>query len=102
MRPPPGIFARREEQRAERSLHAAKNAVNVIVVDIAQGLRNVEGVPTGTIQTILERVQDTVEWLTRFAPGNLGLQQLYLELLDEIAQYLSDRGRHGTRAHNLR
>jgi tetratricopeptide (TPR) repeat protein len=30
-------------------------------------------------------IQDTVEWLTRFAPDNLGLQQLYLELLDEFA-----------------
>jgi eukaryotic-like serine/threonine-protein kinase len=79
------IFAWRAEQRAERSLHAAKKAVNVIVVDIAEGLRNVEGVRTATIRTVLERVQDTVEWLAHFAPGNLGLQELYLELLDEFA-----------------
>ncbi len=80
-----GIFAWRAEDRAERSLHAAKNAVNVIVVDIAEGLRNVEGVRTATIRTVLEKVRDTVQWLTHFAPDNLALQQLYLELLDEFA-----------------
>jgi eukaryotic-like serine/threonine-protein kinase len=96
-----GIFAWRQEQRAERSLHAAKNAVNVIVVDIAEGLRNVEGVRTTTIRTILEKIQDTVEWLTRFAPDNLSLRQLYLELLDEFAttyQTAGDIGRARTAA----
>jgi eukaryotic-like serine/threonine-protein kinase len=96
-----GIFAWREEQRAERSLRAAKNAVNVIVVDIAEGLRNVEGVRTATIRTILEKIQDTVEWLTRFAPDNLSLRQLYLELLDEFAttyQTAGDIGRARTAA----
>jgi tetratricopeptide (TPR) repeat protein len=80
-----GYLAHREERRAEGSLEAAKNAVNVIVVDIAQGLRYVAGVPTATIQTILERVQDTVESLTRFAPDNLALSRVYLESLLEIA-----------------
>jgi tetratricopeptide (TPR) repeat protein len=96
-----GIFAWHEEQRAERSLHAAKHAVNVIVIDIAEGLRNVEGVRTATIRTVLERIQDTVEWLAHFAPGNLGLQQLYLELLDEFAatyQTAGDIGRARTAA----
>jgi tetratricopeptide (TPR) repeat protein len=96
-----GIFAWRQEQRAERSLHAAKNAVNVIVVDIAEGLRNVEGVRTTTIRTILEKIQDTVEWLTRFAPDNLSLRQLYVELLDEFAttyQTAGDIGRAHTAA----
>ena len=45
-----------------------------------------------TIRTILERIQDTVEWLTRFAPDNLGLQQLYLELLDEFASTYQTAG----------
>src|SRR6266478_2912120 len=80
-----GVFAWREEQRAERSLDAAKTAVNVLVVDIAHGLRNVEGVRISLIRTVLERIQDTVEWLTRFAPDNLALWHLYLETLDEFA-----------------
>ncbi len=91
-----GIYASYQEYRAERSLHAAKKAVNVIVVDIAEGLRNVEGVRTATIRTVLERVQDTVEWLAHFAPDNLSLQHLYLELLDEFAatyQTAGDIGR---------
>jgi tetratricopeptide (TPR) repeat protein len=80
-----GTFAWREEQRAQRSLDAAKTAVNVLVVDIAHGLRNVEGVRISLIRTVLERIQDTVEWLTRFAPDNLALWHLYLETLDEFA-----------------
>jgi tetratricopeptide (TPR) repeat protein len=80
-----GLFAQHQEQRGERSLDAARDAVRVIVVDIAEGLRNVEGVRIATIRTVLERVEHTVEWLTRFAPDNLALQQLYLELLDQFA-----------------
>ena len=80
-----GTLAWREERRAERSLDAAKTAVNVLVVDIAHGLRNVEGVRISLIRTVLERIQDTVEWLTRFAPDNLALWHLYLETLDEFA-----------------
>ena len=80
-----GTLAWREEQRAERSLDAAKTAVNVLVVDIAHGLRNVEGVRISLIRTVLERIQDTVEWLTHFAPDNLALWHLYLETLDEFA-----------------
>jgi len=96
-----GIFAWREEQQAEWSLHAAKNAVNVIVVDIAEGLRNVEGVRTATIRTILEKIEASVERLTRFAPDNLSLRQLYIELLDEFAatyQTAGDLGRARTAA----
>src|SRR2546423_9677298 len=37
------------------------------------------------IRTVLERIRDTVEWLTRFAPDNLALWHLYLETLDEFA-----------------
>ena len=80
-----GTLAWREERRAERSLDAAKTAVNVLVVDIAHGLRNVEGVRISLIRTVLEKIQDTVEWLTRFAPDNLALWHLYLETLDEFA-----------------
>ena len=79
------IFAKNEEQRAEASLDKAKDALKVIDVDIAQGLRYVEGVPTATIQTILERIQDTVEGLTRFAPDNVALSRVYLESLLEFA-----------------
>ncbi len=94
-----GLFAKSEAQRAEGSLDAAKNAVNVIVVDIAQGLRYVAGVPTAKIQTILERVQDTVESLTRFAPDNDALSRVYLESLLEIATTYQTAG-DMQRAHN--
>jgi tetratricopeptide (TPR) repeat protein len=79
------IFAKQQEQKAEDSLGAAKDAVKVIVVDVAQGLRYVEGMRTAKIRSIFERIQDTVEWLTRIAPDNVALWHLYLRLLDEFA-----------------
>ncbi|MBV8589581.1 MAG: tetratricopeptide repeat protein [Acetobacteraceae bacterium] len=87
-----GIYAKRAEHRAEGSLDAARDAVNVIVVDIAQGLRYVAGVPTATIRTILEKIQGTVEDLTRFAPENVELSRVYLDSLREIAITLQTAG----------
>lgn len=80
-----GVYAWREEQRAARSLDAAKKAVNIIVVDVATELRNVAGVRIATIRTVLKRIQDTVEGLTRLAPGDIELSRLYLKMLDAFA-----------------
>jgi tetratricopeptide (TPR) repeat protein len=80
-----GIFAWRQEQRAEQSLDAAEKAADVIVADVAHGLRDIEGIRVSLIRTVLEKMQMTVEWLTGFAPDNVALWRLYLEMLDEFA-----------------
>ena len=80
-----GIYASYEEHRAKQSLDAAEKAVNVIVEKIAAGLRDVEGIRTETIQTVVESIQDTVEWLTRFAPDDRALSLLDLKMLDDFA-----------------
>ncbi len=55
------MLASREEQRATQSLDAAQQTINIIVVEITQGLRYVEGLRTETIKTILGKIQNTVE-----------------------------------------
>lgn len=79
-----GIVARIEQQRAERTLDAAKQAVDVIVINVAHGLRNVAGVRTATIRALLESIQKTVERLASDAPDDAALARLDLAMLDEF------------------
>ncbi|HZT86457.1 MAG TPA: AAA family ATPase [Stellaceae bacterium] len=98
-----GIIARNEEVRAERTLDAAKQAVNVIVVDVASGLRNVEGMQVDTIRGLLQKIEETVEHLTSESPSDAALARLELAMLDEftstymIAGDLDRAGKSGDR-----
>ena len=75
-----------QTQRAERSLDLAKRTVNIIVENVGKTLRYMMGVPTATIQTLLEGVQDPIEELTRLAPDDIGLSHVYLKSLREGAE----------------
>jgi eukaryotic-like serine/threonine-protein kinase len=81
-----GIVAHEQQERAERTLDAAKQAVNIIVVDVANGLRNIEGVRTATIRTVLQRIEKSVDWLTSDAPNDQALARLDLVMMDEFAR----------------
>lgn len=81
-----GITAHNQQQRAERTLAAAKQAVNVMVVDVASGLRDVSGMRTETIRTLLERIEKSVDGLARDAPGDLALARLDLVMRDEFTR----------------
>jgi tetratricopeptide (TPR) repeat protein len=81
-----GFFAWREEQRAARSLEAAKGAVSNLVFDIAQKLRNVQGMRADTIAAVLQEAQARLDELTREAPDDLQLRRLRSAALDEFAQ----------------
>lgn len=79
------FFAEMQQQRAQRSLDAAKGAVQVIVRDVANGLRNVQGVGTDKIRTVLEDIRQTVQRLAEEAPDDRAISRLDLEMLDEFA-----------------
>jgi tetratricopeptide (TPR) repeat protein len=81
-----GFFAWHEQQRAARSLDAAKDAVSNLVFDIAQKLRNVQGMRAETIAAVLEEAQARLDELTREAPDDYALRRLRAAALDEIAQ----------------
>lgn len=61
------------EDRAQRNYLTARNTVDTIVFDVAQGLRKVEGVRIESIRTILQEVQKAVDELAQSTPNEAGL-----------------------------
>jgi tetratricopeptide (TPR) repeat protein len=55
------ILAEGMRQRAEANYALAKNAAGSVLIDLAIGLRNTDGVKMGTVQKILETVRSTHE-----------------------------------------
>jgi tetratricopeptide (TPR) repeat protein len=49
-----------EQARAERNFNAAKSTVNAVVFDLAQGLRDIEGMRVETVRRILGRAETAV------------------------------------------
>ncbi len=49
-----------EQARAERNFNAAKSTIDLVVFDLAQGLRNVEGMQAETVRRILGRAETAV------------------------------------------
>ena len=68
-----GFIAKREAARAEESYRIARDAADSLVVDIAQGLRAVEGMPTASVRRILDTAKSVVERLVAAAPDDLDL-----------------------------
>ena len=81
-----GIIARNEADRAERNFTAAKDTVNGLIFQIAQGLRNVEGIRIESLDKILGQARQTVERLTETDPDNPELVRSKVAMLDEFAQ----------------
>jgi tetratricopeptide (TPR) repeat protein len=85
-----GIIAKVEAERAERNFAAAKSTVDGLIFQIAQGLRNVEGIRVESLDKILDQARKTVERLTESNPSNPALLRSKAVMLDEFAKtYLS-------------
>ena len=81
-----GIIAKFEAERAERNFAAAKSTVDGLIFNIAQGLRNVEGIRVESLDKILDQARKTVERLTENDPGNPALLRSKAVMLDEFAK----------------
>ncbi len=81
-----GIIAKFEAERAERNFAAAKSTVDGLIFNIAQGLRNVEGLRVESLDKILDQARKTVERLTENDPGNPALLRSKAVMLDEFAK----------------
>ena len=68
-------IAETEKNRAEENFAAAKQAVDGLIFDVAEGLRNVSGMRVETIRKILETVRTTVERLAETAPDDPELRK---------------------------
>lgn len=82
--------ARRVE--AERNFGLAKNAANDLLVNVAQGLRGVEGMRASAVADILETSRRTLERLLDSAPDNDDLRKLRARTLLEIGSTYALKG----------
>ncbi len=80
-----GVIARNQQLRAEKNFAAAKDTVNSLIFDIAQGLRHVEGIRVESLDKILGQVRATVDRLASTAPDNDELLRSQAAMLDEFA-----------------
>ena len=81
-----GIIAKVQAESAERNFEAAKSTVDGLIFQIAQGLRNVEGIRVESLDKILDQARKTVERLTENDPGNPTLLRSKAVMLDEFAK----------------
>jgi tetratricopeptide (TPR) repeat protein len=81
-----GIIAKVQAERAERNFAAAEDTVNGLIFNIAQGLRDVEGIRLESLDKILGQVRKTVERLTATDPDNPRLMRDKAVMLDEFAK----------------
>ena len=81
-----GLIARYQADRAEKNFAAAKDTVDSLIFNIAQGLRNVEGMRVESIDKILGQVRSTVDKLAATDPDNVALMRSREVMLDEFAK----------------
>jgi tetratricopeptide (TPR) repeat protein len=77
-------LAKEERDKATRNFKLAQKTADSLVTDIAQGLRNVQGLSAETVRKILETARATFEQLTTSAPDDLALQRSRSVMLNEF------------------
>ena len=77
--------AQAQRDRAERNLAVARQAAEDLVVKIARGLRDVQGMQVESIRQILETAQAVMDELVRSAPDDPKLQRTRANMLSEFA-----------------
>src|SRR5262245_25734555 len=75
-----------QRDRARRNFELAQQASKSLVFDIAQGLRDVQGMSTDSVRKILETAKATYEQLAAAAPDEPELQHGRTSMLNEFGQ----------------
>jgi tetratricopeptide (TPR) repeat protein len=76
--------AKTERDNATRNFKLAQKTADSLVIDIARGLRSVQGMSAETVRKILETARATFEQLANAAPDELTLQRSRALMLDEF------------------
>jgi tetratricopeptide (TPR) repeat protein len=76
--------AKQERDNATRNFGLARKTAESLVFDIAQGLRDVQGMSAQTVQKILETAKGTFEQLTAAAPNDFVLQRSRAAMYSEF------------------
>ena len=84
------VRAEQETRRADRNFTAAKQTVNGLIFNIAQGLSGVVGMRVDTIRRILETVRNTIDQLIQTAPDDPQLLRSRAVMFDNfVTTYLA-------------
>src|SRR6266478_6304573 len=75
-----------ERDNATRSFKLAQRTADSLVIDIARGLRNVQGMSAESVRKILETAKATFEQLAASAPDDLTLQRNRSAMLSEFGE----------------
>ena len=86
------VEARRQQAIAERNFETAKQAADALVVDIARGLRDVEGMQTESVRRILTQAQAAFDKLAAAAPDDPALLQSRIAMLNEFVETYLEKG----------
>lgn len=73
-----------ETRRATHNFSIAQNVVDHVVFDVAQGLRDVEGIRVKNVHTVLDRVQTAVSGLMKAAPNDVRVLRSRSVMLTEF------------------
>jgi tetratricopeptide (TPR) repeat protein len=76
--------AKTERDNATRNFKLAQKTADSLVIDIARGLRNVQGMSAQTVRKILDTARTTFEQLASSAPDDPALQRSRSVMLDEF------------------
>lgn len=81
-----------EAEKAVRNFDIAKSTVDQVILDIAQGLREVEGMRVENVRTILSRVEAAVGRLTEAAADDVDVQNSRAMMLEEFGETYASAG----------
>jgi hypothetical protein len=82
--------AEREKKIADGNFTAAKQAVDGLIFDVVQNLRNIGGMRIDTLRKILDSVKSTVDALVKNSPDDAQLLRSQSAMLDEfVPTYLA-------------
>ena len=87
-----GLVAKREATKAEENYQVARQAANGLIVDIAEGLRNVEGMPATSVKRILATAKTVVDRLASNAPDDPDIGESRAQMLRQFALNYSSLG----------
>ena len=93
--------AKDQRDKATRNFKLAQKTAESLVFDIAQGLRDVQGMRAEAVRKILETAKGTFEQLTASAPEDLALQRSRAAMLSEFGRTYLGSWRSGAGAHGL-
>jgi tetratricopeptide (TPR) repeat protein len=79
-------------ERAQRNFSIARQTVDGMIVQVAEGLRGSAGVPIETIRNVLSDLESAVDRLNRSAPEDISLRQSRVAMLLEFGATYASAG----------